>query len=132
MSLIDEVIDYNATSIRATTLSHHNPDNPLRGDQGGLHGIHNVEYAAQTMAIHGGLLAGAAADGLVSHAPRFAIGALRGVEITCDDLTKLPGSLVIIATLELNAASGAIYRFEVRHTNSLIATGRITLIQDGT
>src|ERR1700722_17158246 len=58
MCLLDEVLAWDAHHIRCSTGTHRALDNPLRShDRLGIAG--GIEYAAQTMALHG-TLAGAA------------------------------------------------------------------------
>ena len=59
MCLLEEVLDWSADHVRSRSTSHPDPDHPLRA-HGRLGSACGVEYAAQTMAVHGALLAGAA------------------------------------------------------------------------
>ncbi|MEO8010882.1 MAG: phosphotransferase, partial [Dokdonella sp.] len=64
MCLLDEVVAWDDTHIHARSDSHRRDDNPLRSD-GMLRALHLCEYGAQSMAVHGALLArasGAAAS----------------------------------------------------------------------
>ncbi len=54
MCLLDRVVDWDRESIECRTASHLEADNPLRID-GGVPIEAGIEYAAQAMAIHGGL-----------------------------------------------------------------------------
>ena len=56
MCLLDRLEAWDDVAIRCTTGSHARPDNPLR-TASGLLAPNLVEYAAQAMALHGGLLA---------------------------------------------------------------------------
>ena len=56
MSLIDEIVAWDADAIDAIANSHRRADHPLRSDER-LRSVHLCEYGAQAMAIHGGLIA---------------------------------------------------------------------------
>jgi predicted hotdog family 3-hydroxylacyl-ACP dehydratase len=56
MCLLDCVIEWSDQRIHARTDSHRSTDNPLRSD-GILRAVHLCEYGAQSMAVHGALLA---------------------------------------------------------------------------
>lgn len=60
MCLLDSVAHWDDVRIHARSGSHARDDNPLRRD-GRLRALHLCEYGAQAMAVHGGLLAQAAA-----------------------------------------------------------------------
>ena len=57
MCLLDEVIAWDAHTIRCRSGGHRAADNPLRA-QGRLGIACGIEYAAQAMAVHGALAAG--------------------------------------------------------------------------
>ena len=88
MVLLDRVLEWNADQLVAEATSHHRDDHPLR-ENGQLHAVHLIEYGAQAMAVHGGLLARAAGD---DAAPGLLAG-LRDVEWQVDRLDTLPGVL---------------------------------------
>ena len=54
MCLLDAVLSWDRTSIACTASSHRAIDNPLAAE-GRLDAVCGVEYAAQAMAVHGGL-----------------------------------------------------------------------------
>ena len=55
MCLLDTVERWDDTSITCTTASHRDATNPLRRDNQ-LEAICGLEYAAQAMAVHVGIL----------------------------------------------------------------------------
>ena len=64
MRLIDRVESWDATTIRCYARSHHDQGNPLR--QGTrLEAVTGLEYAAQAMGAHVGLLNSNAIDGRI-------------------------------------------------------------------
>src|SRR6185437_14001265 len=76
MCLLDEVIEWDAAHIRCRSGTHRAADHPLRS-AGRLGIACGIEYAAQAMAAHGALTAGALRAG-AAHA-RPAAGFLAGV-----------------------------------------------------
>src|SRR5437773_12455143 len=56
MCLVDRVTEWDDRSITCISNTHRDPANPLRRD-GRLSALHAFEYAAQTVAGHGGLRA---------------------------------------------------------------------------
>ena len=56
MCLWDEVVDWDAGTIRLRSRGHRDPAHPLRS-HGRLRAVHLCEYGAQAMAVHGGLRA---------------------------------------------------------------------------
>jgi predicted hotdog family 3-hydroxylacyl-ACP dehydratase len=118
MCLLDGVVSWDAARIMCVTGSHRAMDNPLRRD-GGLGVLCGVEYAAQAMALHGGLAAGGSASAGVGY-----LASLRSVVCHADRLDLLPGTLVVEAERLHGAAGGAIYGFALRHGDRLLLGGR--------
>jgi predicted hotdog family 3-hydroxylacyl-ACP dehydratase len=118
--MIERVVRWDADVIVAATALHRSPDNPLRrGNR--LAAVHLMEFAAQVMAIHGGLRN--AAEGRDPD-PAMLVSA-RDLVLLCDYLEDLPGELEISArALLLNPGSWQ-YSFTVTHAGTVIATGRI-------
>ncbi len=104
MCLINRVDYWDEQTIRCAATSHKDPDNPLRLD-GKLSSIHLLEYGAQAMAIHGGLLTKTTASGVLA--------AVRNVDITIDTLDNVHDEIIIIANVEINTSTGAIYQFVI-------------------
>lgn len=123
MCLWDEVLQWDAQSIRLRTQGHHDPVHPLRrGDR--LHAVHLCEYGAQAMAVHGGLLARAAGAGV---RPGMLV-ALRAVELLVDRIDDLPGSLEAQAHCLIADAAGSQYRFVITHQGRTLAQGRAAVL----
>lgn len=123
MCLLDAVLDWDETCIECETRSHRLADNPLRS-QGQLHSLHLAEYGAQAMAVHGGLLA--RAEGR-NAAPGF-LAMLRGLQLHCQRIDDLDGSLTVKASQLLAADSGWTYQFEVGHDGRVLAEGRVMVM----
>src|SRR6195256_7111349 len=89
MCLLDEVLSWDATQACCRSATHRSPENPLRA-YGRLGASCGIEYAAQTMAVHGALVASAAG---VAAPPGF-LASARGVQLHCDRLDDVEGDLV--------------------------------------
>ena len=104
MMLIDQVDAWTTHQIHCSTQSHLLSDNPLRL-AGSLSAIHLIEYGAQCMAIHGGLLSGKSTPGFLA--------AVRGAHFYIDTLDTLTGPLHIEASAELKIENGAVYLLRI-------------------
>src|SRR5262245_2579269 len=92
MCLWEEVLEWDEQRIVLRSHGHRDPRHPLRsGDR--LHAVHLCEYGAQTMAVHGGLLA--SRHGAVAR-PGVLV-ALRGVQLQVARIDDLPDALEGIA-----------------------------------
>lgn len=126
MCLLDAVVDWNDDQIHATSTSHRCADNPLRSD-GMLRSVHLCEYAAQAMAVHGGLLA--QREGNVA-APGFLVS-LRAVKLRVARIDDLIHTLDIHAEKLLDGGGGWQYAFRIEHTGVLLAEGRAAVMMQG-
>jgi predicted hotdog family 3-hydroxylacyl-ACP dehydratase len=123
MCLLDEVIDWNDTTIHARSDSHRSLDNPLRSD-GVLRAVHLCEYGAQAMAVHGGLvarLAGGKAE------PGFLVS-LRAVELLVARVDDLAGALDVHAERLMGGGGSWQYAFRVEHAGMVLAAGRAAVM----
>jgi predicted hotdog family 3-hydroxylacyl-ACP dehydratase len=121
MCLLDEVVQWSASTITCRAHSHLSLDNPLRRC-GGLSGLCGIEYGLQAAALHGGLLGG----------HRQAIGrlaALRSVRIFATRLDDPSvGVLEVSAEMALRDKGGLIYGFMLRSAaGATLVTGRATI-----
>ncbi len=118
MALIDAVDRYDDSRILAYSDNHRASDHPLRS-HGRLHAVHLCEYGAQSMAVHGALIArdagGVARPGLLV--------ALRAVALHVGRIDDLPGALRIEAVREHADADAWRYRFTVHHDDTALAEG---------
>ena len=120
MLLIDRVESWTQEHIITHSYSHQNPDNPLRL-AGTLSSLHLIEYGAQTMAIHCGLLTGKAQTGFLA--------AIKGAEFYIDSLDEIESELTIKATAQLQLSKGAVYKFSVNDAdNQLLLTAQATVV----
>lgn len=126
MCLLDAVVAWDATRITCSATSHQVLDHPMARD-GVLGGLCAVEYAAQTMAVHGALTGGAlTADGVVPKAGYLA--SLRDIACHVARLDTLAAPLSIVAEQLMGEAGRVIYRFEVRAGATAVLSGRAAVV----
>ena len=107
MCLLDEVMEWDPQHICCRTGTHRLPDNPLRSH--GLLGIAcGIEYAAQAMAVHGALCAGAAPG----HGPEVGLlASVREVRLHVLRLDDIGADLICNATRVAGDRGTALYEF---------------------
>ena len=124
MCLLDRVEAWDASSIRCVATSHCDPANPLAVD-GTLGAACGIEYAAQAMALHGGL----------SHPPDqrprsgFLIS-LRGVMLAVDRLDDLDAELIVQAERLAGSENDATYAFSLHSSAAIVLSGRAAVLLD--
>ena len=123
MCLLDAVVDWDEQKIHARSESHRRADNPLRSD-GVLRSVHLCEYAAQAMAVHGGLLAQRA--GTVA-APGFLVS-LRAVKLHVARIDDLAHALDVHAQRLLDGGGSWQYAFRIEHAGALLTEGRAAVM----
>lgn len=124
MCLLDGVMHWDATRICCVSQTHRDSANPLRVG-GQLPAMCGVEYAAQAMAVHGGL------SGMLGGQPRagYLVG-LREVVCRHSRLDTLDGDLIVDAAQLMGDQGRVIYRFTLRVGAAEILSGRATVILD--
>jgi predicted hotdog family 3-hydroxylacyl-ACP dehydratase len=125
MCLLDEVLSWDATQARCRSSTHRSPENPLRAF-GRLGAACGIEYAAQTMAVHGALVASASG---VAAPPGF-LASARGVQLHCDRLDDIEGDLVTAVKRLAGDESTALYDFSVSADEVVLLTGRAAIAFD--
>ncbi|MDD5366790.1 MAG: 3-hydroxylacyl-ACP dehydratase [Gallionellaceae bacterium] len=124
MCLLDRIDAWDSQHIRCTASSHRAPDNPLRG-HGRLGAACGIEYAAQAMAAHGGLLA--AADS----APRSGyLTSVRGIELHVARLDDIEADLSIEAERLSGDDNLVLYGFSVAAGERILLNGRAIVVLD--
>ena len=124
MCLLDEVIDWSDNKIHCISTTHLNEDNPLRSNQI-LSSICGIEYAAQAMAIHGGLTA------INGKRPKAGyLASLRDVNCTRLRLDDLKQPMNIYAEQIMGDDMRVIYKFNLFVDNVEIINGRATVVLD--
>jgi predicted hotdog family 3-hydroxylacyl-ACP dehydratase len=124
MCLLDEILNWDESGIRAATRTHLDERNPLRHN-GHLPAVCAVEYAAQTMAVHGSLAS------LDAKRPRAGyLVSARDVVLHEQTLDTLDDTLVIEAERIAGDVRGVLYRFDIRHRERAVANGILMVILD--
>jgi predicted hotdog family 3-hydroxylacyl-ACP dehydratase len=122
MRLIDRVESWDDARIRCHTRSHHNPGNPLRHGAR-LEAVTGLEYAAQAMGVHVGLLNRTqSTEGLIGY-----VGGLRDVVLSVDRLDECPAELTINATRLFEGDNSFMYQFSISSGGRDVITGRASI-----
>lgn len=124
MNLLERVGWWDDQAIRCSANSHRDADNPLRrGEE--LPVAAAIEYAAQSAAAHGALLAGddrPPSPGVLASARSVTFGARR--------LDDVAGPLETHVQLIGGDEAGVIYRFRVEGDGRELASGRLAVFFD--
>ncbi len=123
MCLLDGVLEWDAGHIVCESNSHRRDTNPLR-NHGRLSALHGVEYAAQAMAVHGGLLAHQAGE---VNPPGF-LAALREVQLHVERLDDQPAPLRIEAEELMRSGGSFLYEFTISTAGKILLSGRLTVM----
>jgi predicted hotdog family 3-hydroxylacyl-ACP dehydratase len=123
MCLWDEVVDWDATTVRLRARRHRDAEHPLR-NEGRLRALHLCEYGAQAMAVHGGLRARSAGG----TAPPGLLVALRNVQLHVARIDDLAGALECTAEALVATENGQQYAFRITHAGTLLAEGRAAVV----
>jgi predicted hotdog family 3-hydroxylacyl-ACP dehydratase len=124
MSLLAGVTRWDATHISCIAHSHRNPDNPL-AHHGRLHALSGIEFAAQAMAVHGGL------TGLVGRRPRAGLlVSVRDAVARVKYLSDFAQDLQIEAEQLMAGDSGVTYSFSIHAGDRELLAGRATVVLD--
>ena len=124
MCLLDAVLDWSDSAITCRAVSHRDPANPLRA-AGRLGAANGVEYAAQAMAVHGGLLAPAGLK------PRQGyLTSVRGLTLHVARLDDLAGDLIVRAERLSGDDNHILYQFSVEHGTHCLLAGRAAVVLD--
>lgn len=122
MCLLDGVLHWDAETIRCISRTHRDATNPLRSN-GQLPALCGIEYAAQAMAVHGGLA------GVVGEKPKAGyLASLRDVVCRRGRLDDLAGDLVVDVSLMMGDESRVIYQFALRVGEVEVLSGRATVV----
>ncbi|MDM0045568.1 hydroxymyristoyl-ACP dehydratase [Variovorax dokdonensis] len=123
MCLLERLDHWNADEIRCSTGTHRSADNPLRSS-GGLMAPCAIEYAAQAMALHGGLLA---APGQAASAGYLA--SVRNVQFGQPRLDTVTGDLQVRASRLSGDERQVLYEFKVDdNSGRMLAQGRAVVV----
>ncbi len=119
MNLLDAIVEWDASTIRAVARNHRAPDHPLRR-HGQLPAVASVEYGAQAAAAHGALTTNA------SSAPGL-LASVRAVVLQVRRLDDIAGDLDVRAEQLGGDDTGALYRFDVSSAGRVLVDGRVAV-----
>jgi predicted hotdog family 3-hydroxylacyl-ACP dehydratase len=122
MCLLDTVERWDDTSILCTTASHRDATNPLRRDNH-LEAICGLEYAAQAMAVHVGLLQ----QGKERRLAVGYLGAVKNLMLRATRLNDVKGDLTVQATRLVGEVGSFIYAFRVSAERQELLDGRVSI-----
>ena len=123
MCLLDRLDAWDAEAIHCSTESHCLPDNPLR-TASGLMAPNLIEYAAQAMALHGGLLAPEGAEPSAG-----VLASARGVRFAVERFDDVDGALRVQARRLSGDARQVLYEFNLTDVDgTALADGRAVVV----
>jgi predicted hotdog family 3-hydroxylacyl-ACP dehydratase len=123
MCLLERLESWNAHAIHCTTGTHRRADNPLR-TAGGLLAPNAIEYAAQAMALHGGLIAPEGSEPSAGF-----LASARNVRMAVPRLDDIEGVLHVHAQRVSGDASQILYEFAVKdEAGRALAEGRAVVV----
>lgn len=123
MCLLERLERWDADTIHCSTTSHTHADNPLR-TAGGLLAPNAIEYAAQAMALHGGLLASAGSTPSAGF-----LASTRNVRMAVTRLDDLDGALQVHARRLSGDTNQVLYEFALQDARGqAVAEGRAVVV----
>lgn len=123
MCLLDGVEAWDEEHVVCMSNSHRLADNPLRST-GQLGAVNGIEYGAQAMAVHGGLLA-RAKGGKESGGY---LAALRDVTLHVERLDTIDEPLRVEARQLMRSAGNLMYEFAISAAGVPLLSGRATVV----
>lgn len=122
MRLLERVESWDESTIRCLAVSHRDPANPLRRDAR-LDVVAGLEYAAQAMGVHVGLLNGRSPEGeSIGY-----VGGVRDVTFHIDRLDDRSGDLTVDAARLFADHRSFMYRFALSCDGQEVLTGRASI-----
>ena len=129
MCLLDEVLAWDAHHIRCSTGTHRALDNPLRShDRLGIAG--GIEYAAQTMALHGALASAALGANAAAPSRVGLLASVRDVRLHVLRLDDIEADLLCEVTHLAGDNFTALYEFTLRDKDKSLLAGRASVVLD--
>jgi predicted hotdog family 3-hydroxylacyl-ACP dehydratase len=119
MNLLDEIVAWDATTLRALARNHRAGDHPLRR-AGVLPITCGIEYGAQAAAAHGALAR-------ATKSPPGFIASVRSVVFHAARLDDVDGALDVVVEQIGASEAGVTYRFEVSSRTRSLVEGRLTV-----
>ena len=124
MCLLAGVTHWDPTHITCSAFSHRDPDNPL-AHHGKVRALSGIEFAAQAMAVHGGL------TGLVGQRPRAGLLVSgRDVVARVKYLSDFAEDLQIEAEQLMAGDNGVTYSFSIHIGDQELLSGRAMVVLD--
>lgn len=123
MCLLDRVEMWDEQRIQCRASSHRDVTNPLRA-HGRLGAACGIEYAAQTMAVHGALVA-------PTNRETTKIGYLvsvRGTRLHVSRLDDIADDLIIVAVCATRSEDNFLYQFTVDAAGHRMLEGRAAVV----
>jgi predicted hotdog family 3-hydroxylacyl-ACP dehydratase len=127
MCLLDCVLEWNETLIRCRALSHRAADNPLRAN-GRLAALCGIEYAAQSMAVHGALCAPGSPE--IRRPALGYLASVRKLVLEAERLDTIAEPLEIEARRIGAEPANVLYAFVVRAGGRTLLSGRAAVVLD--
>ena len=124
MCLLQEVLQWDETSIRCLARDHRDADHPLRLN-GALSALHLIEYCAQAMALHRGLVAEAKGE----PGPRGWLVSARDFRLEVARLDDLAAPLTVLARELLYFEGGTQYEVAAEAEGRRLGGGRISVVK---
>jgi len=124
MCLLEQVLAWDESSIRCLTRSHRDPAHPLRcADR--LSALHLIEYCAQAMAVHRGLVAESRGETV----PRGWLVSTRDFKLVVTRLDDVPAPLTVVARELLYFEGGTQYEVAAEADGLVLGGGRISVVK---
>ena len=123
MCLLDAVEQWDEINIICKTASHRDATNPLRRDDQ-LDAVCGLEYAAQAMAVHVGLLEERGRKHTIAVGY---LGAVKNLTLRATRLDDVKEDLTVRATRLVGQASSFIYTFRVSAGRQELLDGRASI-----
>ena len=127
MCLLDEIVSWDPIRITCRSGTHHAPDHPLRA-HGRLGAACGIEYAAQAMALHGALIAGATSAPATAAARQGYLASVRNVNLSIERLDDLEDDLIATAERVTGDDRTVLYEFVVSAGSRVLLTGRAGIV----
>lgn len=122
MCLLDGVVSWDNEHIICQSDTHIAMNNPLRS-HGQLSIVHGIEYGAQAMAVHGGLLARQQGQKTL---PGYLV-VVRNVDFNAQRLDTIETTLNIRAECLMEINGNLLYDFSVHTKDRILVSGRATI-----
>lgn len=125
MCLLDEIDYWDQNKIQSSSRSHLSEHHPLRV-RGCLSIVHGIEYGAQAMAVHGGLVnPDQTAEKRISY-----LVAVKSVEFSNHEVLDVlaEGRLLVVAERIYAEAGNQLYQFIIENEQTLLLKGQAMVI----